>query len=480
MNNSEKDSDFLYEKIASNLEANINNGIMKDGEKLPSVRQMSAELGVSASTIFKAYYDIEAKGLIEARPKSGYYVRKLNDIKFKRIPKQPYTIPCKVSTQSIIGEVTKNQHDPSFLSISSAMPHQSLLPANQLRKSLQKVMLEEWEDSLNYEPNKGNYILRAEICKLALSWGRSFSPDEIMITNGCMEAFSLALRAITKPGDAIALETPAYFRMVQLLEQLGLKIVEIPVGECDQQYLKNLEEAVDKFDIKAFLVISNFNNPTGICLSDALKKKIVNLAGVKGFPIIEDDVYGELYFGNNRPVSFKTFDKNDSVIYCASFSKVVAPGFRIGWSFPGKYLQRMEELKSSGSYGNSSISQRVMAHYLQKGRYSFHLKKMRKSLKCLRNSYINAIKDNFPNYVKVNCPPGNFLLWIELPEGFDAYKLFRSAVEQKINIAPGQIFSASGSHENFFRLSYGQPLTSEVLKGIRQLGILIKQMNKSN
>lgn len=469
-------SDHLYLEVAERIEQLIEKKSLKVGDKLLSVRSLSKEQGISLSTAFQSYYHLESKGLIEARPQSGYYV--------KFSPKDTFEIPtcCEptnevlpVSVDEMITSVYFDLRSPKLTSFSLSSPDPSLLPAAKLNKSVMHSLHNSADHCLGYEHIQGNEQLRKQIARLSFNWGGALSEQDVVVTAGCMEALSLCLQAVTKPGDAVATESPTFYGIFRVMQSLGLKVVEVPTDPNTGIDLDYLEKAIPKFKIKACLFVCNFNNPVGSCIPDEKKKQLVEMLAKKEIPLIEDDIYGEMYFGKSRPKTCKTFDKKGLVLHCGSFSKSLAPGYRIGWAVPGKFKDKVISLKRMNNVSTNTLAQAAIAHFLQNGRYELHLRHLRKALhtQCLR--YLQAIGDYFPEDIRITRPQGGFVLWVELNKKVDSYKLHKRALKHNIGIAPGQIFSSQGQFHNYFRLSYGAPWSDKVDKGLKTLGELVRK-----
>jgi DNA-binding transcriptional MocR family regulator len=328
---------------------------------------------------------------------------------------------------------------------------------------------------LGYEHIQGNEQLRKQIARLSFNWGGSLSEQDVVVTAGCMEALSFCLQAVTKPGDAVAMESPTFYGIFRVMQSLGLNVVEVPTDPIAGINLSYLEKAIPKFDIKACLFVPNFNNPIGSCMPDEKKKKLVELLAKKEIPLIEDDIYGEMYFGKTRPKTCKSFDKKGLVLHCGSFSKSLAPGYRIGWAVPGRFKEKMLSLKRMNNVSTNTLAQSAIAHFLQNGRYELHLRHLRKALHTQCLHYLQAISEYFPSDTKITRPQGGFVLWVEMNKKVDGYKLHKRALKQNIGIAPGQIFSSQGQFHNYFRLSYGLPWSSKVEHGLKTLGELMRK-----
>lgn len=472
--------EHLYQQVADRMEKMIHDQVLKIGDKLPSVRTISKEQGISLSTAFQAYYQLEGKGLIESRPKSGYYV-KYNPSRFPPVPqiKAEEAPSTEVSVEEMISLVFKNITSQSVVQLSLAVPALELLPSAKLNKAIAFAMRSK-NHGLPYEHIQGNLQLRKQVAKLAFNWGGTITEEDVVITAGCMEALVMSLKTVTQPGDTVAIESPSYFGIFQAIASLGLKVVEIPADPITGVDLNYLEEALQKFPIKACLFVPNFNNPLGSLMPDSHKKSLVELLSNRHIYLIEDDIYGELYFGKNRPKTCMTYDTEGIVLQCGSFSKSLAPGYRIGWAIPGKHTEKLTRHKLMHTVATNTLTQIAMAHFLENGRYDFHLKRLRKALHTQSLRYIQAISEYFPDDTKVTRPQGGFVLWVELDKKVNAYRLHQEAMRHHISIAPGQIFSLQGNYENYLRISYGNPWNKQVERGIEVIGNLVKGMMKYN
>lgn len=469
--------DHLYMQVSDGIEKMIAEEVLRIGDKLPSVRVLSDEYGISMGTAFQAYYHLEGRGLIESRPKSGYYVR-FNHHRFPQLPgsMQPNTISHDVSVKEMIASIYTDIAAKAGINFALAVPDPSLLPAAKINKSVVYALRNTKDHCINYELTQGNIELRKEIAKLAFNWGGKIKPDEIIVTSGCLEAITMCLKAVTNYGDTVAVESPTYFGIYQAIESLGLKVIEISSDPVTGIDLNNLQKAIKKFSVKSCVVIPNFNNPLGSCMPDENKKKLTEIITEHNIPLIEDDIYGELYFGRNRPKTCKYFDKKGLVMHCSSLSKSLTPGYRIGWTIPGKFVEQVNQMKRIHNISCPTITQAAMAHYLKHGRYEYHLKNLRKALHTQSLRYVQAIIKYFPADTKVSRPHGGFILWLELNKKVNAFKLRTEAMKHNISIVPGKIFSSGSNYSNCVRISFGKPWNDDVDYGLMLLGKLIKKM----
>ena len=469
--------DHLYLQVANGVEKMITDDILKIGDKLPSVRLLSEEYGISMGTAFQAYYHLEGKGLVESRPKSGYYVR-FNFKRFPDLPKviQPEPISSEVSVKDTIASIYGDVASPIKMNFAIAVPDASLLPTAKINKSVIHALRKSKDHCIGYENTQGNIDLRKQIVKLAFNWGGKFKTDDIIVTSGCLEAINLCLRAVTQNGDTVAVESPNYFGIYQSLENMGLKVVEISSNPSTGLDIDCLEKSIDKFNVKACIVTPNFNNPSGSCMPEENKKQLVEVITKHDIALIEDDIYGELYFGRSRPRTCKYYDTKGLVMHCASLSKSLAPGYRIGWTIPGKFTEDVKQIKRISDISSPSLTQVAMAHFLGNGRYEYHLKNLRKALHTQYLKYTQAIIQYFPEGTKLSRPQGGFVLWVELPEKVNASKLRLEAMKHHISVVPGKIFSVRCNYHNFIRISFGKPWNEDMDYGLMMLGKIVKKM----
>jgi DNA-binding transcriptional MocR family regulator len=291
-----------------------------------------------------------------------------------------------------------------------------------------------------------------------------------------MNAISYALMALTRPGDTVAVESPSYFGTLRLLNSLGLKVLELPTHPDTGIAPDDFAKALRTHQVKACVLVTNYGNPLGHCMPDEAKREIVHLLAHHGIPLIEDDLYGDVYFGKKRPKSCKTFDEEGNVLWCSSVSKTLAPGYRVGWIAPGKHYDAIKSLKLYHSITNASPEQAAVANFLATGRYEHHLRTLRQTLhgNCLQ--YIRTIGEHFPEGTRVTHPRGGFILWLELDKRIDTHELYLHAIKHRISIAPGAMFSMQDRYRHCMRLSYGMAWTEQLETALKKLGGMVKEM----
>ena len=233
---------------------------------------------------------------------------------------------------------------------------------------------------------------------------------------------------------------------------MGLKVLEIP-SDSEGMNLAVLDYAIRNNPVSACITIANFNNPLGSLMPDDKKRELVRFLAEHGIPLIEDDVYGDLAYGPSRPVSTKAFDESGLVLYCSSFSKTLAPGYRVGWIAPGRFKEKVTQLKALLNVASSSPTQLAIAEFLTNGGYDHHLRKIRRVYARQTALVREAVARHFPPGIRVSRPEGGYILWVELPEGKDAFRLYEAALLEGIGIAPGTIFTLGDRYRNCFRLN---------------------------
>lgn len=461
-----------YETLAADIAASIQNGTLKPGDKLPSVRQASSSRHVSPATVFEAYYLLEARGLIRSKARSGYYVAQ----SAKALAPEPETTsqPDGEARPVVIGElvlgILGSAMSRDVVPLGSAFPSPTYFPLDRLGRATAMAVthLDPWATVDDLAP--GSIALRQQIALRYLIDGVQIGPDQIIVTNGAMEALNLCLSAICKPGDTVLVESPCFYACLQALERLGLHAVEVATDPREGIDLAALEATIVRHRPKACWVMTNYQNPLGSCMGSAKKRQLVELVTRNRVPLVEDDVYSELYFGSDRPTPMKAFDTEGWVMHCSSFSKTLAPGYRVGWTSPGRFFREVTYQKLTTSIATSLPAQLGIARYLERGSYERHLRDLRLALRKSRDQYIEAISHVFPPGTRVSRPSGGYFLWVELPAGVDTLKLHQAAMAAGISIAPGAMFSAAGDFGNSLRINYGHPFTTRVESALQKTG----------
>ena len=470
----------LYHQLADQIHELIRAGTLRAGDRVPSVRRLSNQQRVSVSTVLQAYQRLEDIGVIEARPQSGYYVRRLSAAVQEPESSRPPKRALNVEVNDLADAVLAHASDPGFVTFGSACAAPELFQLERVRRVLSSLARRDRGALGRYGLPPGTERLRRAIARRALEWGCRTDHRNFVTTTGCMEAINLALRAVTKPGDLVALESPTYYGFLQILQSLGLRALEIPTHPRSGISLEALELALAEHPVKAVLVMPNVSNPIGASMTDAAKKRLVELLAEKNVPLIEDHIYAELQFdaassrSPGRPA--KAFDRSGNVMLCSSFTKTLAPGLKVGWIEPGRWRDSVRMLKFVSSGGQNELVELAVAELLESGGYERSLRQLRRRFESQVDVARGVIAESFPRGTRATRPAGAYIVWVELPKGCDTVVLFEKLLERGITIAPGPMFSASQRYRNCMRLSVGQAWAEKHERALREVGRLAQEL----
>jgi DNA-binding transcriptional MocR family regulator len=460
---------YLYEQVIQKIEETIQILQLKPGDKIPSVRKISSSLNVSTTTVFQAYSIMEDRGLISPRPRSGFIIsgkRSGSSTSVKDIIPLPETVKVYAMERILM----KNTRKYSVVNFSILSPVNELLPISKINKAMQSSIKDVAIDNYQYPFLEGHPRLLSQVALHSFEWNKRVLPEDILITNGCMEAISLCLDAVTRRGDIVAVESPTYHSVLQCLEGKGLKALAIGVDPVSGLNIDELAVALLHNKVAACVFMPTCHNPTGASMPEENKIRLVKLLGERNIPLIEDDALGELYFGKKRPLPAKAYDTYDNVLYCSSFSKTLTSGFRIGWVAGGKYQPDVEMHKFSQNISTNSMLQDVIGRYLEGGTYNAHLKKLRAAMKIQYSKYKEAILTHFPDRIRLSSPAGGFSFWIEFPEQLDITEMQQAALMKGISFCPGHIFSPSDRFRNYIRINFCPLFNAKIESSLRILG----------
>lgn len=462
----------MYEEVAAQLTAMIEASTFQTGDRLPSVRQLCRQMQVSMSTVMEAYRLLEDQGRVEVRPQSGHYVCAYsNTLPKEPTRSQPASTPSPVSLNQLTRRLLRDAENPALVPFGAAIPNGALLPVEKLHRAYMTVARREGEILTRYCVSPGCLPLRTQIARRMLTAGCALAPEQIVITSGCQEALTLALRATCRAGDTVIVESPTYFNILQLMETLGLRALELPTDPREGICLAPLQDALRDHPVRACLLQSNFSNPLGSKMPKENKRELVSMLARHDIPLIEDDIYGELYFGQERPDVAKAYDRKGLVLLCSSFSKTLSPGHRIGWIAAGRFQDEVERLKLASTVATATPMQYAVAEFLANGGYDHHLRRVRREYARRVAEMGQAVGHCFPSGTRVSRPQGGFVLWVECPPSVDAIQLYDLALQAGMSLAPGPIFTAQDHYQNCLRLNaaYWSPQTAAALETLGQL-----------
>lgn len=466
-----------YLDIAEDIARLIDGGSLRPGDSLPSVRQAAEQRKVSKGTVVQAYAMLEARRLIEARPKSGFYVA-TRSVGVGQLPTAGLKRPNVVRTSSrervrnTLGDLVGSR----VTSLGSSFADPTLFPMQSLNRALVASSRHSSYAKTLVDLQLGLPSLRRMITQRYLELGYAVPMEEIIITCGGMEAISLSLQAVTKPGDLVLIDSPMFFSGLQLLKELGLSALEMPTDPGSGIDLGVLDAALARHKVAACLLMTNSQNPLGFSMAESKKRELVKILRGHAVPLVENDVYMELQFDLKPGRAAKAFDTDGSVLHCGSFTKCLAPGFKIGWVAAGRYREAIANRKFATTLGTSVPPQAAIAHYLLNSAYEKHLRTLRATLMQRVEQMIDAISTHFPEGTRISRPRGGFVLWVQMPEGVDSFKLFEAAASRDIAIAPGPIFSARQSYRNFMRLNCSHPWSTSLGDTLKWLGLSVRDM----
>lgn len=471
----------IYRRLASHYQEAIESGTLATGDRFPSMRSLMSRHEISLSTALQICRQLENDGWLEARPRSGNFVRQPQRPSprplSEPLPGQPLDPAQYVGINTRVSEfVARGRQATVKVNLSGARCAPSLYPGEALKNAATRALRLDPDLLVKVSPHNGNPEFRNVLAHRAMANGMLLTAENIVITQGCIEALNLALRAVTQPGDIVAVESPTFYGLLQILESLGLRALEIPTSPQTGISLEALELAAQTHDsIAALVVVPHLQNPLGSIMPDAHQARLVEFCASQGIPLIEDDTYSALADGDTPLRALKSWDKTGNVIHCASLHKVLAPGLRLGWMSAGRWQGRVEMLKHVQSRNNEELSQRVAGHFMASGAYDRHLRRLRAALSNQREQTAAAIINHFPDGTRLNQPHGGLSLWLELPGQLSSSRLFDAALAEGILIAPGAMFSNSNRFAHFIRLNCGWPYNPDIEQALKRLGQLCNQ-----
>jgi DNA-binding transcriptional MocR family regulator len=474
---SKDDHTFLYRQVIEVINRNIDAGTLRPGDRLPSLRKMSRQAGVSIPTVRQAYVELERQRKVESRPQSGFYVRHVPSNRIVRPTPSFEGEPAPLACRTLMERVYNGINDPELVPLGIANPTMAKPAARALHRAMKRVMSRAEDRSIGYASTLGEAALRRQIAYHYLdTTGARVDPDHIGITNGGQEALLLALKAVASEGDVIAVETPTYHGLLELIDSLGMLAIEVETCPEEGVVIAELERTLQTHNVRACMFSTTLSNPLGVTMPEKDRRRLVALLERYETVLIEDDVYGDLRFDGTRPVPAQFLGGGASIITCGSFSKTAAPGYRIGWVVTDDYIERIKRLKRAFSCTSGLLQQLTLADFLATGDYARHLKALRPVLRQNAERMTSLVGEHFPADTRISKPVGGAVLWLELPGNADSEALFDEAIEAGISITPGHIFSPCSCYTNFLRLSYGHPWTERTDEAMRWLGQRVTEL----
>jgi len=438
----------LKRQVADTLRAQIESGVYRPGDKLPSIRELGRSLKISVTTVIGAYAILEIDGLIVVHRQSGIYVRLRRTPAGSPIRSNPPATPVLMMLREDMEVFIRPEVKPRPYWLSSGAPNADLLPTKSMNAVIKKVAVQFGDVHMHYSEPRGALELREQIAQQAMIKGCVLDPQELVITNGCTEALMIALRIVAAPGDIVAVESPGYPGLLNALKSQNLRILEVPSFLDDGMDISVLEALLQEHPIAAVFATPNFGNPLGSLMPLASRQRLVEILAEREIPLIEDDIYSDLSY-DQRPVPpCKSFDRKGLVLHCSSFSKSLSPGLRVGWMAAGRFVGSALTCKVASTYCTSLLSQTIIGEFLREHRYSLVVAKAAAAYRKNVGSMVACVKRNFPAGSVVTEPSGGFLVWIQMPEGIESRHLLELSLNEGISFDPGYKYSAHALYCN--------------------------------
>lgn len=471
---------FTYEILAGELASAIVSGQLPPGTRILSIREYASSRNVSVNTVKTTYRLLEDRGFISARPQSGYFV----NTKIPALLDQVSVVTSSemlslTGVKRLLSLILDNHDKGNYVDLALASPVGDVFyPTTRLRKLTAQVLRSRESQQNSYALPPGSLRLRSQIARRGLHLGMKLSAEDIIITHGAMEALSLAVNATTRPGDGIALETPTFYNLYPMLENMGRRIVEIPTHPRTGMCLDILQKHIDEGAVSAVVTIPSGHNPLGFTLPEDKRKRLAGMANQHKVAVIEDAMYAELQYGEHIVPNVKAFDEDGWVLVCASYTKTAAPDFRIGWLEAGRFRDVVRQLKFTSTVAESHLLSETLGVFLENGGYDQHLRYLKRLYTRQIDSIRAVIARSFPIGTRISHPECGFILWLELPEEVDTLLLFHLALDEKILCMPGLLCATNKAFSHCLRLAVCFVNDERHLQALERLGQLACQQSR--
>lgn len=468
----------LYEQIRRHIRDCVAQGDWPPGQRLPSQRQLAEVWGINRSTLIEALEELKAEGILESRTGSGIQVANNTWALFaggagtnwNRYIRRGLHTPNQPTVQAI----NRYEFEPGIIRLGTGELSPSLYPADMLRNVLRRTA--DRIPDLNYLEGRGLLELREIICQRGKDFGIAAVPSQVLITTGALQALQLISMGITPHGSMILTEQPSYLQSLKVFQSAGMHLKGIPMDSSGLM-LSGLKKATRAKETPFLYTIPTYHNPTGITMPLERRQALLEMCRTERIPIVEDDIYRDLWMDDMPPKPIKALDRYGNVIYLGSVSKSLAPGLRIGWVIGSEaVVERLADIKMQTDYGSSSLSQWALAEWLDSGLYDQHTEMVRKELRLRREAALAALDHHFKDLAVWDRPTGGFYIWLRLKKRMSLQTLFESALKRKLLLNPGYLYEEENSSN--LRLSYAYASPEELEKGIALLAELVEEQKK--
>jgi len=462
-----------YRALAATLTEELRAGRHRPGAQLPSVRQLCADHGASLATVTHALHRLEDAGLIEARPRRGFFVR-ASAVQEVPTAAPPIDAIALAGRRKRLIALATTQAD--CLSLGHLALDDALLPLAALKRLLIQ-QLRSGTSVLSTRTCHGTAALREQLALRSRAMGCDFHADDIVVTQGEAEALELGLRVLTRAGDLVAVASPAPFRALEIIASLGLQVLEIPAsGDGQGLSVAALAFALQHRRVAACLFEPSCASADGSLMSDAAKQQLAALLAQHQIPLIECDLMGDLFRGTQRPRPVKAFDRSDTVLYCGSFACLTGPGFSLGYVVAGRHHLQLQAARTVHGELLPAPIVHTLTAFMAGGAFELHLRRQRRRLAAQLAAHHEAVLRHFPPGTRVSIGQGGYMLWIELPVGLDACALLEQARHRGYTFVPGAVFTTDARFDHCLRLTASYPLDEARARGIRTLGEIAARM----
>lgn len=464
--------EYKYQKLAKQLKHNIKAMHWPEHTKLPSIRVLAKQHCYSIITVQKSLQWLESQGLLYAKQKSGYYVSPLKET-FNGEQKKPLSQPKHVNVPSVLLEIMEQSAAfdlcPQSTHNYHVTKHIQTLNRHICRATRQNAYI----NAQYYAKPTGLTELKEQICSHYQTRGLKIKTNQLCVTSGCQNSLFISLMVTCNAGDIVAVESPAFYGVLQLLQHLNLKVIELPCSYTHGLSAATLAQAATRWPIKACVVTPSFSTPTGSHIPDEEQQALFEIANNFNITIIEDDIYGDLGF-HHKVSPMKSHDSQAQSLLCGSFSKSLSRDLRVGWVIASKNIEKISHFKLISQLATSQAMQQGLATFMQEGHYERHLNHFREKLLLQRQQLVKALEKYWQFPIEYTLPEGGIVLWLKLPKGINGFSLFQEAIKQGIMLTPGQLFTTEKKFQRYIRLSFAHPIIGERLITLKKLGLLIK------
>jgi 2-aminoadipate transaminase len=475
----------LYAQIVTQLREMMRRGVLKAGDRLPANRELAKTLGVNRNTITAAYEELAAEGLIRSHVGQGTFVNdvpqvaSLRDERVATFPMSWNALLTDPPQDNWLNSWLDSYQKKDTISLSYGLPQTELFPLEDFRLALNRAFRKEGHALLQLGLSGGYQPLQQHLASYMALMGIKVAPDEVLITNGCQQSLDLISRILVRPGDEVVIENPTFPGAISVFCGTNSKFISVPVHERGLD-LDVLEDILTQRRPKLIYVVPTFQNPTGVAMDIAARRRLIELAARHRVPIIEDDVYRELRYDGPDVLPLKALDKYGLVIYINSFSKVGFPGLRVGWVVaPRPLIEHLNALKQRSDVHASMLSQAAIYEFARQGLLNKHMRRAKKVYAERRDAMLSALEKYFPAEAKWNHPAGGMVIWVYLPESLNASQILLEAAKQGVIFSPGERFYASQPQCNMMRLGFTMNDAPQIEIAVKRLGAIIKSQLSS-